>query len=670
MSRIVARARCLWGSGIGAPKVGIILRMALVKKSRIAAARRKAAGAAASATPAAKPPQEITRSKQGVAGASRREKAVERIAAASEQLASGVTQAAAAAEQLRRSMEQIAAGAEEAAGAAQEQGAAIKSIASSVQEARSRADASRQKTLALQTSLAESSAQISLSAQAIERNAERQAASVTIIAELDRQVAGISEITRTVSQISDQTNLLALNAAIEAARAGDHGRGFAVVAEEVRSLAGISERSAVDVRSQAEGIQTEVREIVAAVKEAAETAVIEARSASASVEALEAMRLDMVKLAEASEDTLQRATEADRAAQEAERSAVIAAAASEEQSSAAAESQTAIQQQSTALDQCQKAAQELARTTDELRRSEKITAVLTISSAADQLSASVEEISGASAEINSAVEQISQAAQQQAAAANESSAAMNQIEVSANAAKKNADIALDRTTVMSAAFSDSRAAIQGLIDGVGRAIGKTRNSLDAMRRLELSGRRINKLVDIIGNTALQTTMLAVSGAVEAARAGDSGRGFAVVSNDIRSLARDASANVERIRETVDGVVEQMASVRRDLEQALIASEAEVERSKGLMGQLTVMASDVTFLIEASRVIQAGAETILAATTEAATGARQIAAAAEQSGTAARQAATASSEQARGAENLAAAIEEIASLAEELKSRNG
>ncbi|MEW9700633.1 methyl-accepting chemotaxis protein [Paenibacillus sp. SI8] len=54
---------------------------------------------------------------------------------------------------------------------------------------------------------------------------------------LARQAAGITNVTRAISEIAEQTNLLSLNASIEAARAGEHGRGFAVVAQEVRKLA-------------------------------------------------------------------------------------------------------------------------------------------------------------------------------------------------------------------------------------------------------------------------------------------------------------------------------------------------------------------------------------------------------------------------------------------------
>jgi methyl-accepting chemotaxis protein len=212
--------------------------------------------------------------------------------------------------------------------------------------------------------------------------------------------------------------------------------------------------------------------------------------------------------------------------------------------------------------------------------------------------------------------------------------------------------------------------VESLLSGVSDAIKKTQSSLAMIAGLEKISRRIDKIVDGIGLVAVQISMLSVSGAVEAARAGDSGRGFAVVSSDIRSLAREASESADRIKETVRSISDQVNSVRRDLEQIIGTAEAEVETNRLIFGTLEKIDEDIASLAQANGAIHRGADGILAAAGEIAAGARQIASAAEEASAASRQAATASTEQARAAENLAAAIEEIASLADELKQSNG
>src|ERR1700754_3309563 len=263
--------------------------MSLVKTTKI---RKPAKGDLASENPASAGASPTNGRTRGVAVAKgpHKEKVAERIAAATEELASGLIEAAAAAEELRRSMEQISAGADEAAGASQEQLAAIKNVSTNLTVARGEAENSRRRTEATQVVLAEATTQISASVQAIEKNAERQIASGKIIGELERRAQDVSAITGTVSRISDQTNLLALNAAIEAARAGDHGRGFAVVAEEVRSLAEVSDKSALEVQGLAEEITSNVRGAVEIIRAAAAGAVAQSKTGSLVAEALLAIR--------------------------------------------------------------------------------------------------------------------------------------------------------------------------------------------------------------------------------------------------------------------------------------------------------------------------------------------------------------------------------------------
>ena len=202
----------------------------------------------------------------------RQQKAAERIASATNELAAGVAQSSSAAEELRKAMESIAAGAEEASSASEQSRRAITAITAGLLQAKNSADVSRQKTDALRTLIADVSKQIVASIASIGAAADRQAASVKMIVELETQAANIGDIVRAVGRIADQTNLLALNAAIEAARAGQHGKGFAVVADEVRTLAETSEKSAREIQALIGSIQSDVKVIAEGVNRCAATA--------------------------------------------------------------------------------------------------------------------------------------------------------------------------------------------------------------------------------------------------------------------------------------------------------------------------------------------------------------------------------------------------------------
>ncbi|MGH8320127.1 MAG: methyl-accepting chemotaxis protein [Steroidobacteraceae bacterium] len=561
-------------------------------------------------------------------------------------------------------MDQISRGAETAAGACQEQSAAIKRIAADLTAAREQTDASTRRTDAVSAALAETSAQITGSIRAIEQGAERQAGSVTLLGELDARAKEIADISQIVSRVSDQTNLLALNAAIEAARAGEQGRGFAVVADEVRSLAESSDRSAREVQSLSTAIQKEVQDVGEALRVAAERALQEARMAARVTEMLQARRNDMAKISEGGRGILTAGSEAERAAMEAQKGAEQIASAAEEQSSGASEAQRAVEQQASSLDQGQLAAQRLAALAEKLSAREAHASSLEqISANAEELSASIQELSSAASEAMAAVDQISKAAQAQSSATHQTASALTQIDRSARLAQANSKAANERVVSLEAALKEGRRSVESMSEGVANALQGTRAGLTAITRLEGLGRRIAKIIDSIALVAIQISMLAVSGSVEAARAGESGRGFAVVSNDIRNLSREASANVERSKDTVAGILDQIGILKGDLQQIAATAEVEVQKGQIVSSRLLQLGEEVTALGAATDSIAQAAEKILLATTEISQAAQQVASAAEEASMASREAAAAATEQSRGAEDLAAAIEEIASLAD-------
>jgi methyl-accepting chemotaxis protein len=651
--------------------------MALIKTSKMQPGPARAGKAR---TLEAKQPHVLAASAR--ATGSVKEKAAERIAAATEELAAGLVEAAAAAAELSRAMEQIAAGAEQATAAAQQQSGAVKLIAGNLEIARAEATGSERRTASVQAALAEAAGQITTTVRAIEENTQRQQAAVAVIAELERRAGDISDIALTVSRISDQTNLFALNAAIEAARAGDHGRGFAVVAEEVRALAETSEKSAQEVQHYTQTIQADVQRIVQTVTAAAGQAAREAKSAGAILDSLDAMRNEMLQLAELAREILTQAMEMARATTETQRGAEQVAGAAQEQSAAAEEAQKAIEAQAQALDQGQAAARSLANLADALRSGvardasaagaagAAQAAVHEIGGAAEQLSATLQEMSGAAGQITVAVGQINRGSQLQASATQQTASALAQIQQSTDLAHSNATLSNERLRAMRTALGQNQQAVTALAAAVVNTVAQTRDSLEMIAGLEAVSRRIDKVVDRIALVAVQTTMLAVSGAVEAARAGEAGQGFAVVSGDIRGLAREATASADQVKDTIRGMIDQVALVRRNLEHIVDTAAAEAEKSRLADAALERVGADLAGLEAASLTILTGASEISRAIGQTANGAREIAAAAEESNLASKQAAIAASEQARSAEDLAAAIEEIASLADALNLPNG
>jgi methyl-accepting chemotaxis protein len=406
------------------------------------------------------------------------------------------------------------------------------------------------------------------------------------------------------------------------------------------------------------------------VREAADLASAEGEAGRNVVTQLRSAREELTIVNRGAQEILVAAIEAEGAMREAERGAEQIASAAEEQSAAAAEAQQAIEQQTISLDQSQQTAEALGGLTERLQQNQadKL-AIEEVASAAEQLSATVQELSGASGQILVALEQIGRGTQIQASATLQANSAMAQIEKSAELAQTRAARASAQIGAVVDLVGEGRATIGRLAAGLERSVGEVNAVLELITALNLTSRRIENITDNLALVSVQTSMLAVSGAVEATRAGEAGRGFANVAGDIRKLSRDAAANAERAKDAIRIVQDQVVAVRRDLDQIVGASESEIARNRAVIDRFDAVAGELEAAQATTTAIASGTEDMLRSVREIRSGTSQIADAAELASAASREAAVAARQQAQASEELAAAIEEIASIATSLITRS-
>jgi methyl-accepting chemotaxis protein len=193
---------------------------------------------------------------------------------------------------------------------------------------------------------------------------------------------------------------------------------------------------------------------------------------------------------------------------------------------------------------------------------------------------------GAARRVSTSAESMSSGAQEQARQTTEVAAAIEEMSVTikqASASSQEANETARRASGLAEAGED---VFQQTTEGMTRIAGIVKESAAKVTALGESGAQIGEVIEVISEIADQTNLLALNAAIEAARAGEQGRGFAVVADEVRKLAerttqatKQIGAMITRIQRDTGEVVASMTRGNEEVETGLRLADA-ASRSLG------------------------------------------------------------------------------------------
>lgn len=230
-----------------------------------------------------------------------------------------------------------------------------------------------------------------------------------------------------------------------------------------------------------------------------------------------------------------------------------------------------------------------------------------ISDMVQRINQSVYTVSTSAEEMSHVSDQANQAMMGQRQETDQVATAMNEMTATVHEVAQNATLAAESANQANSEVSTGQGVVNDAIRAISSLVQKVEQASDVIHNLESDSIEIGSVLDVIRSIAEQTNLLALNAAIEAARAGEQGRGFAVVADEVRVLAQRTQTSTEEIQK----MIERLQSGSQEAVEAMNQSRSQADVTRDTAAKagevLTAITSSVGNINDMNTLIASAAE---------------------------------------------------------------
>ncbi len=225
----------------------------------------------------------------------------------------------------------------------------------------------------------------------------------------------------------------------------------------------------------------------------------------------------------------------------------------------------------------------------------------------EQVSSSSAQLASASTQMSSVTEETSQGVRTQRSEIDQVATAMNEMSTTVQEVARNAEQAAHAAQNADQSAKSGALVATEAMGGIDALVSEVERSAGAIHELEAESESIGMVLDVIKGIAEQTNLLALNAAIEAARAGEQGRGFAVVADEVRTLASRTQKSTQEIHTMIDRLQAGASNAVRVMEEARGKGKLGVEQVEKAAESLAEIAGAVATINDMNTQIASAAE---------------------------------------------------------------